>query len=63
MHDLKSCPFCGDPMDSFAGMYPESFSQVSDGTMAINCDCGAIGPAGRTMEEAIIAWNRRATTP
>lgn len=53
------CPFCGSSMDSFAGLTEDSFAESSYGKFMINCDCGVLGPEGKTMEEAIAAWNRR----
>lgn len=55
---LKNCPFCGDHMNSFAGMSPESFARCLD-QFSINCDCGCTGPFGNTMNEAVELWNRR----
>jgi Lar family restriction alleviation protein len=63
---LEPCPFCGSNMDSFAGMTPDAFAKSQDGFtksqngFAVNCDCGAIGPTGATMEQAIAEWNTRA---
>lgn len=63
---LEPCPFCGSDMASFAGMTPDSFAKSQDGFtksqngFAVNCDCGAIGPTGATMEQAIAEWNSRA---
>jgi len=53
------CPFCGDAMESFAGMTEGAFAKSSDGGFSVNCDCGVIGPTAPTLEEAVIAWNRR----
>lgn len=58
---LAPCPFCSSDMAGFAGMAPEAFAKGSDGTFAVNCDCGAMGPPSDTMEGAITAWNRRAS--
>ncbi len=63
---LEPCPFCGSNMDSFAGMTPDAFAKSRDGFtkspngFAVCCDCGALGPTGATMEQAIGEWNSRA---
>jgi len=57
---LLPCPFCKDEMESFAGLNEGAFARGSDGTFAVNCDCGAMGPAKPTMAEAVTAWNHRA---
>jgi hypothetical protein len=59
--NLSSCPFCAGDMSSFAGISPDAFATSTDGTFAINCDCGVIGPSMPSQEEAIAAWNRRAS--
>ena len=59
--DLEPCPFCGSDMSSVGGMSPEYFAKVSDGTFAVNCDCGATGPSAKTIEQAIVEWNSRLT--
>lgn len=59
MVDLQPCPFCGDRMNSFAGMRPDAFCKGKK-DFAVGCDCSAIGPFRATMEEAIDAWNTRA---
>lgn len=55
---LVPCPFCGDDMDSFAGMTKDAFVTGLN-SFAIGCDCGAIGPMGTTMSEAVNVWNNR----
>jgi|HubBroStandDraft_2_1064218.scaffolds.fasta_scaffold00003_29 hypothetical protein len=63
---LEPCPFCGSDMGRFAGMTPDAFAkgESSDGTalktFAVCCECGAIGPDGETMEQAVGEWNSRA---
>lgn len=57
--ELEACPFCGDAMDDFAGMSPGAFAQGSDGTFAVNCHCGAMGPSARSMAAAVASWNNR----
>lgn len=48
MVDLKPCPFCGSPSEFF------------DGWARVRCpECGALGSAHRTRDEAIAAWNNR----
>lgn len=56
--DLKPCPFCGSDMDGFVTGFDGSTHE--SGHLFIECDCGAMGPRGRTIEEAVAAWNRRA---
>ncbi len=56
---LEACPFCGDAMDDFAGMSPGAFAQGSDGTFAVNCACGAMGPSAPSMPAAVANWNGR----
>src|SRR3546814_18359047 len=56
---LKRCPFCGSLQDDFAGLTEGAFARGSDGTLSVNCNCGAIGPSAKTMEGAIGAWNNR----
>ncbi|WP_354686698.1 Lar family restriction alleviation protein [Cupriavidus necator] len=64
--DLMPCPFCGKHVASLQydvdaypdaetlGWYVDCDNETADG-------CGAIGPTARTQEEAIAAWNTRAT--
>ncbi|MFQ6183607.1 Lar family restriction alleviation protein [Sinorhizobium meliloti] len=59
--ELKPCPFCGDGMDSFAGMTPDAFAKSSEGGFSVCCDCGAMGATGGTMEAAIAVWNDRSS--
>ena len=57
---LMPCPFCGSRMESFVPV-PEGCARCpASGTLAVQCDCGAIGPDGRDVGSAIVAWNRRA---
>lgn len=55
---LEPCPFCGSDMSRFAGMTPEAFARCGP-QFAINCECGATGPLGDTMEQAVGEWNTR----
>lgn len=55
---LEACPFCNDDMSSFV---PSHFVWPGFGELYVCCDCGAMGPGGKTVAEAIAAWNRRAT--
>lgn len=54
---LLPCPFCGDPMKI------ETIADVATGPgeVFVLCDCGASSPGGGNLDEAIAAWNRRAT--
>lgn len=57
---LEPCPFCGQEQDDFAGMVPEAFATCTDGTYSINCsECNCTGPAGKSMVDAVNAWNAR----
>ena len=57
--NLKPCNFCGCDMESVA--LPTGLA--GPGLAHVTCDCGAMGPGGKTAAEAIAAWNRRATQP
>jgi Lar family restriction alleviation protein len=54
---MVACPFCGhadvlDVGDKYGGELP----------FAVSCgheDCGFIGPAATTREEAVALWNQR----
>ena len=51
------CPFCGhDDVE---------IDEIAPKTYAVDCPaCGCIGPTSTcTPEDAIAAWNKRATTP
>ncbi len=56
---LESCPFCGDDQSSFGGMSEDAFASGSEGSLSVNCNCGALGPSGSTMTNAVAAWNTR----
>ena len=56
---LASCPFCGDDQSSFGGMSEDAFASGSEGSLSVNCNCGALGPSGSTMTNAVAAWNTR----
>ena len=50
-NELKPCPFCGNKeQDNFI---------ILDSERVICGRCGAIGPLGKTAEEAKAAWNMR----
>lgn len=50
MNDLKPCPFC----DGIARI------REMPTFVHVGCDsCHAAGPAHRTLEQAVAAWNRR----
>lgn len=54
---LLSCPFCGDEMSSFV---PSADGCArGPGLLYVTCDCGAMGAGGKTVVDAIAAWNRR----
>lgn len=55
---LLPCPFCGNGMESFAGMIEDAFAR-GENTFGVNCDCGATGPLASTMQAAVDAWNKR----
>jgi Lar family restriction alleviation protein len=58
---LVMCPFCGYDQSDFAGMSDGSFGKCSDGTYSVCCSsCGCTGASGRSMIDAVNAWNRRA---
>lgn len=62
--ELKPCPFCGstdlDPDDRFGGPYPFAVCcWPADGGDKHDCQDGFVGPAGKTREAAIAAWNTR----
>jgi DNA-directed RNA polymerase subunit RPC12/RpoP len=63
--DLKSCPYCGCKMDG--SVYPPNLCKeewkLSSTDLRIVCPrCGAAGPSGKTIEWAVIGWNRRGET-
>lgn len=53
--DLEPCPFCG-PMNGHYG-----FTVTRFGTRLTCFCCDSHGPRAPTQEEAIAAWNTRAT--
>ena len=56
MDNLKPCPFCGK--------YPQTVvDDETDGKFGVKCFAcgGSIYPEKDTLQEAIEAWNRRAT--
>lgn len=56
---LYPCPFCEDPMHEFVAT-PEGCAQ-GDGKFWVVCDhCGAMGPTGSSVENAVACWNMRA---
>lgn len=62
--ELKPCPFCGstdlDPDDRFGGPYPFAVCcWPANGGDKHDCQDGFVGPAGKTREAAIAAWNNR----
>lgn len=66
-HNLDPCPFCGaadvelHPLD-LARAGPEVPLQGST-TQYAHCDgCGAEGPQSFHHDEAVAAWNRRASS-
>lgn len=56
--ELKPCPFCGSEME--VKSKPDDYAR-GPGRLYVICDCGAMGAGGKTVGEAIAAWNRRAT--
>jgi hypothetical protein len=56
--ELLPCPFCGGEMKLDPGA--ASFAR-GPGEVYVTCDCGAMGAGGKTPDEAIAVWNRRAT--
>lgn len=62
MSALKKCPFCG--ADGWA-IASESEHGNADAYYYVECSdgkkCFALGPDRPTIEEAINAWNRRAS--
>ena len=56
---LEPCPWCGSDMSSFMAA-ADGCCTSSNGSLYVPCDCGAIGPEGKTVAGAIAAWNRRA---
>ena len=57
MVDLEPCPFALT-FNFEHTPYVPSFRE-SGSFPSIFCRCGARGPRGATMDEAIAAWNRR----
>jgi hypothetical protein len=57
---LAACPFCNDDMSSFVPV-PEGCAR-GPGELHVCCDCGVMGPGGKTVADAIAAWNRRAAS-
>ena len=67
---LKACPLCGDK-DEFNPSVSTSYKYANPGTAStdlvesghfIECDkCGCLGPIKPVEEEAIAAWNTRAS--
>ncbi|MCM3581804.1 Lar family restriction alleviation protein [Ralstonia pickettii] len=55
---LLPCPFCNDDMSGFVPT--EDGLALGPGLLYVTCDCGAMGAGGKTVAEAIEAWNRRA---
>lgn len=56
---LEPCPWCGSDMSSFVAA-ADGCCTSSNGSLYVPCDCGAMGPEGKTVAGAIAAWNRRA---
>jgi hypothetical protein len=54
---LLHCPFCKSDMSSFVPT--EDGCCVGAEEFYVECECGAMGPAGKTVVDAIAAWNRR----
>ena len=53
---IMSCPFCGSAFD------PNVSHTPPEGKECIECHyCGAKGPACDTLDDAVIAWNTRAS--
>lgn len=52
---LKPCPFCGSDR-----IVPRDRNEHCDYFLLYCHSCNAEGPNGRTLDEAIAAWNRRA---
>lgn len=56
--ELKRCPFCDH--GSQVALMPSGFRSYE----AVECAwCSAEGPPGKTVADAIAAWNTRATPP
>lgn len=55
--EVKDCPWCPKPLQTWRNLF---FVQASDGEWAVTChDCGSIGPAGFTKDDARRFWNSR----
>lgn len=53
--DMKPCPFCGQDVCTVQQSFQCEYVQ---------CDrCEAMGPAGKTTDDAIAEWNRRLGDP
>ncbi len=56
--ELKPCMFCGEANDVFSNV---TFANASQPIHYIECGrCSAMGPSGKTDNEAVTAWNTRA---
>lgn len=55
---LTLCPFCGKVPE--IELDEDCFGKSSDNKLLVCCDsCGATGPTGKTMIEAINKWEQR----
>ena len=52
-NEIKPCPFCGDENIDTWDIRQEKYFCYCE-------NCGCQGPTGKTEQEAIEAWNRRA---
>lgn len=53
------CPFCSGKPNNFVHWY-ERYGDQSGEILSVVCDeCGAYGPQGASLEEAVNLWNRR----
>ncbi|PLP96952.1 hypothetical protein CYJ10_29355 [Cupriavidus pauculus] len=53
--EMKPCPFCGSDVCTVQQSFQCEYVQ---------CDrCEAMGPAGKTTDDAIAEWNRRSGDP
>lgn len=60
---IEPCPFCNDPMLEFV-QTPDGCARGDKDALWVVCDhCGAMGPTGYSVDDAITKWNTRATQP